>query len=168
MDTQSTLSVAAEVGIGVAGFSSIATAVLSRSNPDQFDTLWVQMRTLLLTSLAVITLAYIPMVLGASALEEETLWMLGSGIYAGWVLITLVVFISGYRKLSRQSGNKRVVANVTLVAALTSLTLNCSNVLIMKQAWPYLAALGCGLIVTFSQFVSLVRIFWDLNRPNSP
>ena len=167
MDTQSTLSVAAEVGIGVAGFSSIATAVLSRSNPDQFDTLWVQMRTLLLTSLAVITLAYIPMVLGAAIIREQTLWMLGSGIYAGWVFITLTVFVSGYRKLSRQSGSKRVVANVTLVAALTSLTLNCANVLVLKQAWPYLAALGCGLIVTFSQFVSLVRIFWDLNRPNS-
>jgi len=167
MDTQSTLSIAAEVGIGVAGFSSIATAVLSRSNPDQFDVLWVQMRTLLLTSLAVIMLSYIPMVLGASAIEESTLWMIGSGIYAGWVLITLVVFLGGYRKLSREAGSKRAVANVTLVSALTSVTLNIGNILIVKQAWPYLAALGCGLIVTFSQFVSLVRIFWDLNRSNN-
>ena len=167
LETQSTLSIAAEIGIGVAGFSSIASAVLSRSNPDQFDALWVQMRTLLLTSLAVIMLSYIPMVLGASAMSEKTLWMLGSGIYAVWVFITLVVFVSGYRELSRQSGNKRLVANVTLVAALASLMLNCANVAILRQPWPFLAALGCGLLVTFSQFVSLVRIFWDLNGRDS-
>lgn len=162
MDTQSTLSVAAEIGIGVAGFSSIATAVLSRSNPDEFESLWVQMRTLLLTSLAVIVLAYFPMVLGASALEEGSLWITGSSIYAVWVFITLTVFFGGYKELSGQPGHKAVVANLTLAMALTSLTLNCLNVAIFREAWPYLAALGCGLLVTFTQFVSLVRSFWRL------
>ena len=165
MDTQSTLSIAAEIGIGVAGFSSIATAVLSRSHPDQFDVLWVQMRTLLLTSLAVITLGYIPMVLGASTLREDTVWFIGSALYAVWVFLTLAVFLGGYRKLSSQAGSKRIVAHLTLVAALTSLALNCINVVVLREAWPYLAALGCGLLVTFSQFVSFVRSFWEINRP---
>ena len=164
MDTQSTLAIAAEVGIGVAGFSSIATAVLSRSQPDQFEALWVQMRTLLLTSLAVIMLAYFPMVLGASLLDENSIWLAGSSIYALWVFATLVIFFRGYHKLSGQRGNKKIVANLTLVAAITSLTLNCMNVVFFQEAWPYLAALGCGLLVTFSQFVSLVRGFWDLNQ----
>lgn len=161
MDTQSTLSMAAEIGIGVAGFSSIATAVLSRTRAEQIETRWVQMRTLLVTSLAVVLLAYLPMVLGASAMSAATIWLIASGIYAAWVFFTVSMFLGGYRALSLQPGHQKYLANVTLVLALTSLTLNCINVVVWQQSWPYLAALGCAVLVTFMQFVSLVRSFWD-------
>jgi hypothetical protein len=35
----------------------------------------------------------------------------------------------------------KVLANFILVLAITSLTLNCLNVVIIRQSWPYLAAL---------------------------
>ena len=166
MDTQSTLSVAAEIGIGVAGFSSIATAVLSHSRGDQIEVSWIQVRTLLLTSLAIVVLSYLPMALSASSLSPESIWFIVSGVYAAWVLGTLIIYLGGYRTLSSQAGHKRVLANFVLLLALTSLTLNCLNVAILRDSWPYLAALGCGILVTFSQFISLVRTFWDAEEPS--
>lgn len=167
MDTQSTLAIAAEAGIGVAGFSSIATAVVSHSRGDQFESGWVQMRTLLVTSLAVVILSYFPMVLSAAELSRDLTWAIGSGVYAGWVAFTLITYLGGYHTLLNQPGHKKVLANSTLFLALTSLALNCINVLILRDDWPYLAALGCALLVTFSQFVSLVRSFWDVDKPLS-
>jgi hypothetical protein len=166
LDTQSTLSIAAEVGIGVAGFASIATAVLSRARADEFEVRWVQVRTLLVTSLAVVVLSYLPMALGASSLSEESIWFFGSGVYATWVLVTLLVYLGGYRTLRSQPGHKRFLANLVLLLALTSLTLNGFNIAFIRDDWPYLAALGCGILVTFSQFVSLVRSFWDSDEQN--
>jgi hypothetical protein len=55
LDTQSTLSIAAEMGIGVAGFSSLAAAIFTRSLPGKEHAQWLQFRTLLITSPGVTT-----------------------------------------------------------------------------------------------------------------
>jgi hypothetical protein len=45
------------------------------------------------------------------------------------------------------------------------LTLNCIDGVVLPDGWPYLAALGCRDLVTFFQFVSLVRSFWGFDEP---
>jgi TRAP-type C4-dicarboxylate transport system permease small subunit len=35
------------------------------------------------------------------------------------------------------------------------------NIAALQTGWPYLAALACGMLVTFIQFVSLVRSLWE-------
>jgi len=48
----------------------------------------------------------------------------------------------------------------TLLA--TSLAPNAFNVVARWTAWLYLVALVCGMLVTFMQFISLVRSVWEL------
>lgn len=112
MDTQATLAIAAEIGIGVAGFSSIAAAVLTRSVRELVETRWVQLRTLFVTSLAIVLLAYLPMVLGAGSPSDTATWTVASGVYGAWVLFSIAVFLGGFRRLVGVSRRTRRTALV--------------------------------------------------------
>ena len=161
MDTQAALAIVAEIGIGVAGFSGIAMAVLTRSVRELVETRWVELRTLLVTSLAIVLLAYLPMLLGAGSLSDTVTWTIASGVYGAWVLFSVAVFFGGFRRLAGVSGHTRRTALVTFGLACTSLVLSVLNVAALQTGWPYLAALACGMLVTFIQFVSLVRSLWE-------
>ena len=153
MEPQATLATAAEVGIGIAGFSSIAAAIAARPAGGLARTSWLQLRLLLQSSFAVVLAAYLPMVLAATSLNESAIWFAASSAYATWLIFAIAMAL-------RERGPRRFnTVNGALVATLTlaSLAFHLYNVLVAVASWPYLAALACGLSVAFSQFVSLVR-----------
>ena len=155
MEPQATLAIAAEVGIGIAGFSSIAAAVSARFGGDRARTSWLQLRMLLQASFAVVLAAYFPMILAATSLHPSSVWLVASSVYATWLIIAfcMALRLRGLRALN--------TANA-LAATLTfsSLAFHLYNVLVAAESWPYLAALACGLSFAFAQFVFLVRDFF--------
>lgn len=160
MDTQATLAIAAEVGIGIAGFSSIATAILSRDLRDSANVHWVQVRTLLLTSIAVVMLSYLPMVIGLSPLQEDARWVVASSVYIAWTILVIVIGLRGFAQLLAIRGLTRMLASLTLGLALASVIFNLLNVVSIHKPWPYIAALCCGMLIAFMQFGLLVRGLW--------
>lgn len=167
MDTQSTLSIAAEIGIGIAGFSSIASAILSRSVTDDLDANWIQLRTLLQTSFAVTLLAYLPMVLGSAALSEPFTWRIGSSVYALWVAFVILNGHQVLRGLMKSHGVTGGFAIVTGLLGVASLSLNVLNAIFLGEGWPYLAALACGIAIAFILFGLLVRGLWIARKTSA-
>ena len=161
MDVQSTLSIAAEVGIGVAGFSTIAAAVLSRPADEDLTLSWIQLRVLLTTSLGITLFAYAPMVVGVAIQEEALVWRICSSFYALWVLTVMaLVSTRTVRPLMSTAGIVRWSVVISFMLGITSVTLNSTNALFLATAWPYLSALACGILIAFVQFGQLVRGLW--------
>jgi len=155
--------VAAEIGIGVAGFSSIAAALFTRSRPGKNHAQWLQFRTLLVTSFGVTLLAYIPMVLGSTSLEEPGIWTASSAVYFVWVLLNSVIAFSDqeFRTLLRTRGATRLFAMISMVFVILSFSLNLMNSLFVHASWPYLTALACGISIAFIQFASMLHMLWN-------
>lgn len=160
MDTQATLSVAAEIGIGVAGFSTITAAVLSRSDSEDLTVSWIQLRVLLVTSLAVTLLAYAPMIVGSAVRGDATIWRVCSSLYALWVLLVMLMGIGALKHLKSASSLIRRSAALSVLLSLTSITLNIVNALYLTTSWPYLTALACGILIAFVQFGLLITGLW--------
>ena len=153
MDAQGTLAIAAEVGIGLAGFSAVAVAIAASRTADDRRAEWVHLRSLLQSSFAVVLLAYLPMVLSAADVETTTLWRIASGVYLAYLGVTSIVVVrSGDRTAI---GTTPWVVVVSLVGVSTGF--NLYNLVAAHGAWPYLAALASGLSIAFSQFAFVIR-----------
>ena len=160
MDTHSTLAVVAEINIGIAGFSSVAAAIFTRSTEDRFHEYWTELFTLLSASFGGVLLAYLPMVLGSASLDEPTIWFVGSFVYSCWVLANILIQVDSMTKLFKSGGLTAALSLITTLIAFVALTLNIVNATVLRESWPYLAALGCGLLISFIQFGLLIRGLW--------
>ena len=153
MDTQSTLTTVAEVGIAIVGFSTIAAAFVSRGVGVDKLALWITLRSLLQTSAAVTLFAFLPMVLWDSSLHETTVWVISSFVYMVW-LATVRVSLFFDREARSVSGFSAFVYSWF---GVFSFAFHLYNVVFERTGWPYLAALVTGLFIAFTQFYSLVR-----------
>ncbi len=153
MDPQSVLVLAAELGVGIAGFSSIAAALGSRTSSAQREVRRAQVVLLVGASLAVSFFAYLPMVLALALPESLSFWRVASTLYAAWHIFILIRFV--LRNLaSRQTATRfRWFTAFTIAIAVS---LNIYNVVLAGVGWPYLASLACGLLVAGTSFIQLI------------
>ena len=77
MDPQEVLSLAAELGIGLAGFSSISAALKARRPTGEARFQKARVNTLVYSSLGVAFFAYLPMVLGVALEDHGGVWIEG-------------------------------------------------------------------------------------------
>lgn len=165
MDTQSTLTTVAEVGIAFAGFATIAAAFVSRGAEVDKLALWITLRSLLRTSAAVTLLAFLPMVLSGTTLSTSSVWVVSSVIYMIWL---------GYVRISLFFDHEaRVVSGFSAFVyswfGLISFAFHLYNVGFERTGWPYLGALIAGLFIAFTQFYSLVRdlVTYSVEKPRN-
>ena len=158
MDAQSALAAIAEVAIAIAGFSTIAAAITTRTAADRTLQTWFRFRVLLQVSMSITLLAYLPMVLSHAVATPETLWRICSAIYLAWTVILAIVTLNDAKAIDAVM----VERPTALFAALTilDLALHLGNIVYFHAIWPYLAGLGCGVAIAMVQFFVLLRGFW--------
>jgi 4-hydroxybenzoate polyprenyltransferase len=137
-----------EVGIGIAGFSSIVVA-LSRSTISEdmkvaFLQIWIQ-------SGAIIIFSAVPLLLEATRLDRELLYVISSYLYGTFLLVVIV--FGPIRKRFRA----HPILLVTLLFPITVLF----NAIYLGQAWPYLSVLLAGIFIAFLSFYQLIRDMWS-------
>ncbi|NKC00314.1 MAG: hypothetical protein GKR90_17760 [Pseudomonadales bacterium] len=161
MDPQSALTTVAEVGIGIAGFSTIAAAFASQAQFAQRIVVWVKLRTLLVTSAAVVFFSFLPMIMFRTGLEEATNWTICSSVYIAWIVGVRVSLFFDTDFESADYVTSRFYGSVGMV----SLLFHAYNVVAGATDWPYLAALVTGLFIASFHFFLLIR---DLVRGSDP
>lgn len=137
-----------EVGIGIAGFSSIVVA-LSRSAITEdmkiaFLQIWIQ-------SGAIITFSAIPLLLEATQIDRDSVYVISSYFYG--VFLTVVMIFGPMRK--------RFKAHPILIVGLLLPFVVLFNAISLGQAWPYLLALLAGIFIAFLSFYQLISEMWN-------
>ncbi len=137
-----------EVGIGIAGFSSIVVA-LSRSTISEemkiaFLQIWTQ-------SGAIIVFSGIPLILEAAQVDRALLYVISSYIYG--VFLALVMVLGPMRK--------RIKTHPILIIAYSFPVIVLFNAVFLGQAWPYLLILLGGIFLAFLSFYQLILDMWS-------
>jgi len=87
-----TLLTIAEVSVGFAGFASIVTVLGKRSDAEAFQDA-LRIRVMLVYSLSVVFLCFLPAILRGYAVPEATVWRLSSAVLAGTALVLFFTII---------------------------------------------------------------------------
>jgi hypothetical protein len=136
-----------EVGIGIAGFSSIVVALSRNAITEDmkiaFLQIWIQ-------SGAIIIFSAIPLILEATQIYRELVYVASSDLYG--VFLTLVMIFGPIRK--------RLKAHPILMVGLSFPIIVLLNAAFLGQAWPYLLILLAGIFIAFLSFYQLIREMW--------
>ena len=147
MQGQVVLTSFIEVGIGIAGFSSIVVAlsrsVISEYMKVAFLQIWIQ-------SGAIIIFSATPLLLEATNLDRELLYVVSSYLYGAFLTI---VMIFGPVK-------KRFRAHPILMVTLLFPIIVLLNAVYLGRAWPYLLVLLAGVFTAFLSFYQKIREMW--------
>ena len=159
MDSHDALTTLAEIAIAIAGFSGIA-AVLGRRNQGEWSPSdVVRLRSLLVVSFTIVIFCFFPIILSLAVADSEKVWAVSSG---AWIVQSVVAILFGVRdarQVVRTTGEALDRKFVGLVALLfVGLeVLQAANVLVVRDAWPYLSALVAHLVFPFAMFLRLLR-----------
>jgi len=160
VNPQDVLVLAAELGIGLAGFSSLSAALKSRGSKNHTRYQRARVNTLVFSSLGVALFAYVPMVLALALDDPGIPWQITSAIYGLWQLGGLIEHLRSVPAFRDQPDFSPGQVSIAAVAFALSIALNLYNVTIAATAWPLLASLACGLVVAGSRFMQLVASLW--------
>ena len=159
MDPQDALTTVAEIAIAIAGFSGVA-AVLGRRSQGEWSPLDVlRLRMLLRISFSIVIFCFLPIVLLSASIAADSTWALSSG---AWLAAFAVNFSLDARegqrivKLTDAPIERGYVARILMLAG-GMVVLHVLNIVTVREAWPYLAALVANLIAPFAQFLRLLR-----------
>jgi hypothetical protein len=159
MDAPDALATIAEIAIAIAGFSGVA-AVLGRRSQGEWSSIDVfRLRVLLLSSFSIVVLCFLPIVLNLASLTPSLVWPLSSGVCVAMFVLVAAVRTTQIRRLTRTTGDplERRYAFSLGALFLTMFALHVVNLLLVRGAWPYVAAVVCNLVIPFSFFVRLLR-----------
>ena len=160
MESQDVLVLAAELGIGLAGFASLSAALRARVTDDRNRFQRARVSTLVITSLGVSFMAFLPMVLSLALADDRLLWRLVSALCGTWHLLTLIEHLRSVADFRTQPDFSPGAAALAAIAFTTSIGLNAFNAFSAATSWPFLGALLCALLVAGSRFVQLVDSLW--------
>ncbi len=149
------LTSAIEVGIAIAGFTGIVIALSKRDANADSRALLISI--LLLTSIASVFFAFLPMLLSVAGLDDSTVWTASSAAFLAYISV-----VFSYRLRQRGAFPARSRAAVSLGGAifLVGVVLQIPNVFILNSAWPYLVLIVSYVIYSFSVFVTLLWNVW--------
>ena len=159
MDPQDALTTVAEIAIAIAGFSGIA-AVLGRRSEGEWAPYDVfRLRALLRISFGVVIFCFLPIVLSSASVAPEKTWALSSGAWLVCFSALLASDLREVRRITKLTGEPVERGSAALVGSLAVgvFALHALNVLVIREAWAYLAGLVAMLTVPFSAFLRLLR-----------
>ena len=146
----SALSTAAEVGIGIAGFSAIFAAV-SRRDPERWGSnQQIAFNVLLVASGAAIFACLMPFLLLSAGLSGGTPWAITSAVYGPWLIWIVTVRL----RQQRQAG---ISLSWVVPVSYLSGAIVTVNVFYPTAPWPYLIGVYWQLFVAFRSFLILMR-----------
>ncbi len=158
----------AEVSVGFAGFASIVTVLGKRSGAEALqDSL--RIRIMLVYSLSVAFLCFLPAILRGYAVPEATVWRLSSAVLAGTALILFFTIIQPragdvVRSLPYSRSYKALGVSLSLAPVL-GCGLAAAGVGSQLASATYLFSLALLLLVAAMVFVRLVLSFIDRSDP---
>ena len=151
MQGQELLTSFIEVGIGIAGFSSVIAAIsrerLTENMRLAFMQLWLQ-------SAALIIFCSIPLLANSAGLDDQTAYIIGSYFYTAW--ISGVILFSPLRV--------RFKTNPVMMFGISFPFIGLFNAVYLQTAWLYLLLILLGITVAFRTFYELLRDMWALNN----
>ena len=163
-----TLLTIAEVSVGFAGFASIVTVLGKRSGAEALqDSL--RIRIMLVYSLSVAFLCFLPAILREYAVPEATVWRLSSAVLAGTALLLFFTIIRPragdvVSSLPYTRSYKALGLSLSLAPALAC-GLAAAGVGSQLASATYLLSLALLLLVVAMVFVRLVLSFMDRSDP---
>jgi hypothetical protein len=151
------LSSVIEVGIAIAGFTGIVTALVRQRGLRSEQKYYLSM--VLVSSIASVGLAFLPRVLSASRLSESTAWAISSALFVVYFFV-----VGTYRRRQARRFGQDVLwgprlLKVVFLGVWGAMMLQIANAALIRDAWPYLWMLVLYLMWSFSLFVAL---FWTL------
>ena len=154
VSSESVLSSAIEVAIGIAGFAGIAAAIRQRD-----VAAWEPRHRLLLqmlfgASAAAIVLGFLPALLAEASVEPPTLWRIGSATVLVWVL-GIGVFRIRQARSHEVSALRDLAGWPTTVVSFLVTALQVLN-LVLAVPWPYLVGVIGILANGFIFFLRLL------------
>ncbi len=159
LDPQDALTTVAEIAIAIAGFSGVA-AVLGRRSAGEWAPVDVfRLRLLLRASFAIVILCFLPIVLSSASVAPKMTWALSSGAWLVWFGTSIAFGLRKARRIAKFTGESIERRYAALIGSLAvgAFTLHALNVVVIQEAWPYLAGLVAGLTVPFSLFLRLLH-----------
>jgi hypothetical protein len=155
------LSLCAEIGIAITGFSGVVLVFGERAGRlserrDRF-----LFRTLFTGSLIPLAIVAIAFILEAAAVERATTWRASSLIHLLGVSAASVFNIRAMQgarsnEPERSLVGSRILGALALVGALIVVGLQVVNVFSFHSFWPVLVAVWWGLAVSLAAFVALL------------
>ena len=159
LDPQDALTTVAEIAIAIAGFSGVA-AVLGRRSQGEWTPLDVlRLRMLLRISFSIVIFCFLPIVLLSASIAADSTWALSSAAWLAQFAVNAALFGREGRRIAKLAGESiergRVVRLLLLGGGIA--VLHVLNIVAVREAWPYLAALVASLTAPFAQFLRLMR-----------
>ncbi len=151
MQGQEVLTSIIEVGIGIAGFSSI---IVTLSRYKMTEQIKMAFRQLWLQSGVIITFSAIPLIMATTRIDPDSIYVYCSYLY---FVILVVGFTFG-------PVAKRYRQHPILLIVLLFPVLILTNALFLGEAWPYLAVLLAGVLVAFLSFFQMIQYLWNQDQ----
>ena len=137
-----------EVGIGIAGFSSIVVTLTRSTITDKvsatFLQIWIQ-------SAAIICFSAIPLLLDTTSVEPQNIYVISSFLYG--CFLTLIMIFGPLRK--------RFKDHPILIVGLSFPIIVLGNAIFYGLAWPYISILLAGIMLAFLSFYQLITNMWS-------
>jgi uncharacterized membrane protein len=152
---ESALTVTAEVGIGIAGFSGLFAAVARRSPENWGATEQVSLEILLLASGSAIFASLLPFLLLESGIRDSSSWAISSAVYGSWLGGILVM--RARQRLRLDTGPLKGEALARYVFGIAVVVLHATNLVFVQSPWPYMVGIYFQLLVSFLAFSRLLR-----------
>jgi hypothetical protein len=148
MQGEAILTSIIEVGIGIAGFSSIVVTLTRSTITDKvkvaFLQIWIQ-------SAAIILFSAIPLLLGTTEVDPPNIYVISSFLY-GFFLVIIMTF---------GPMRKRLKDHPILMIGYTFPVIVLANAVFFGLAWPYISILLAGILLAFLSFYQLITNMWS-------
>jgi hypothetical protein len=100
MEQADFLTAAAQIAVGLAGFTGVASALSSRPAEVPAEVQAERLRAMIEAALVAVVFSLVPLLLSDLKFSEATLWRLSSGLYlAGWTSTFAITVRRGFRVL---------------------------------------------------------------------
>lgn len=161
--TDSILSGAIEVGIGIVGFTGVIVALASSRGHEKSWTMGFQ--TLLFTAIATVMFSFLPFLVLQFGFMGRSLWMICSGVYILYLPIILYIRVKQAVKFDVEDQTEYMVARRVLSAfgmgMLAIGVLQILNLFLFQTYWPYLTMIIFYVFFSLSVFAVITLILWS-------
>jgi hypothetical protein len=140
----------AQLGVAIAGFNGVATALSHGERRNRGRGL---IGSILITASAAVTLwSVIPLVLLTTAIDPSLIWR-GSSL--GWAVYQVGVLLFRARQARRLGFTSSPLANVFRLLSLVAVVLQIWNGFVLGAAWPHIVGVSTSLVIAIASFFVL-------------
>ena len=151
MQGEAILTSIIEVGIGIAGFSSIVVTLTRTTITEKIKVTFLQ---IWMQSAAIIFFSALPLLLGTTELDPHYIYVISSFLYG---LFLAVIMVFGPMR-------KRLKDHPILMITYSFPVIVLANAIFFGLAWPYISILLAGVLIAFLSFYQLITNLWSSNE----